>query len=145
MSCLSHTRRSAARGFSLVELMIVIVIIGILGGAVLYAVRSAPDKAKYARAAAEITSLADAIMIYEPLHGGHLPAALENLKELDNQKIATNDPWGKPYDYVPTPEGNFKIWSDGKLEGDESDDIFYTNQEGLVNKYAEKMEQETGK
>ena len=136
---------SARRGFSLVELMIVIVIIGILGGAALFIFKSAPEHARAQRAGAEISKLADAIGMYQTLNGGRLPTALEDLKKLDNQKVATEDPWGNPYVYEPDQDSGFIIRSDGKLQGDDSDDIYFTPIDGLVNKYAEKLKQENQK
>ncbi|WP_428387995.1 type II secretion system protein GspG [Mucisphaera sp.] len=114
-------RRIGPRGFSLIEVMVVIVIIGLLAGAVALQVTGYMDSAEINLARSDITTIMDAVELYR-LENKRYPTNEEGLSVLpiDNR----NDPWGNPYEYnSPGPSGEpYEIvtyGSDGR-EGGES-------------------------
>jgi general secretion pathway protein G len=93
--------RGHARGFSLIEVMIVVVIIGLMAGVVTYTTAGYLERAKKQRARADIATLSGAVDAYY-LAGGAYPDNQTGLKALVPGfiKILQNDPWGHPYQYV---------------------------------------------
>ncbi|MDB5324249.1 MAG: ral secretion pathway protein [Phycisphaerales bacterium] len=91
----------ARRAFTLVEIMIVVVIIGLMAGIITYATTGMLDKAKHKRAISDIVTLDGAVDLY---HGDRdkFPTNQEGLAVLVPQyiKVLQNDPWGRPYQYV---------------------------------------------
>src|SRR5690348_14710426 len=89
------------RGFSLVEIMIVVVIIGLMAGLITYATTGYLARAKVSRAKADLKTLAGAV---DSFYGqnSRFPTNQEGLKVLVGQYVTTlqNDPWGRPYLYV---------------------------------------------
>lgn len=124
------------KGFTLVELLLVVTIIGILAGAVLMNFRGQTDKAKTARAKADIQSLETALSLYE-MDIGDYPSSDEGLQALYEDpgvegwtqpyltKKVLRDPWGTDYIYeYPGSKGiNYDLFSTGKdgSEGTEDD------------------------
>lgn len=141
-------RRSAEHGFTLVELMVVIVIIGLLATIVAINVIPASDKARVEKAKADIATIEQALEQYR-LDNMAYPAATDGLQALLTPppslaqperyrrggyiRKLPDDPWGKPYQYaVPGRKGAFDIYSlgaDGQ-PGGESDnaDIYSSDQ-----------------
>lgn len=119
---MSSQQAGRRRGFSLVELMVVIVIIGLLAGVVTFSVRSYLITSKQNVARMEIGKLAQAV---ETFYAGfdRYPTNEEGLSVLTqkNDKFADGiisflpqDPWGKPYEYTcPGREFAFEIVSYG--------------------------------
>lgn len=136
--------REKQKGFTLIELMIVIVILGILAGVVGTQVMKQPDKAKVAAAQAEISVFESALQHYA-LEVGDYPStedglralweAPENAENWDGpyiEKPDFTDPWGNPYVYVypSTHEGYaYDLYSYGKdgKEGGEDYNADVTN------------------
>ncbi|MFC2149275.1 type II secretion system protein GspG [Candidatus Auribacterota bacterium] len=137
------------KGFTLLELLTVIAIIIILAGILIPAVGKVRQKAKSARAQADIESLCIAVKMYEADFGAYPPdvAGSNDFKayigvELENTSIGDagpyiefrekdlssgtfNDPWGKPYIYVEPGthnEASFDIYSFGPNMTDNSGD-----------------------
>ena len=108
------------RGFSLVEVMVVVVIIGILAGAVALQVSDYTSDARQARAESDIATIVDAIETYR-LKEGRYPS---NSEGLDNLSIKTqNDPWGNAYGYNKPGQGDaafevFTLGADGREGGE---------------------------
>ena len=101
---LKRTLRPAAvvrRGFSLIEVMIVVVIIGLLAAVVTYATSGYLSRAKRERARADIATYSGAVDGYF-LANGRYPDNREGLRVLAPNfvKVLQNDPWGRPYQYV---------------------------------------------
>ncbi|WP_037446975.1 type II secretion system major pseudopilin GspG [Sphingobium chlorophenolicum] len=122
-------RRFAELGFTLVELMVVIVIIGLLATIVAINVIPATDTARVEKAKADISTIEQALEQYR-LDNLTYPSATEGLQALINPpaslpqaqryrrggyiKKLPNDPWGRPYSYtVPGRRGAFDIGSLG--------------------------------
>jgi len=119
------------RAFSLIEIMIVVVIIGLLAGLVTYATTGYLDRAKRQRAKADIATLSGAVDSFYLDHG-RFPDNNETLRVLVPQyvKVLQSDPWGRPYQYVqPGRKGQYDIISygaDGR-EGGSGADADLTN------------------
>jgi general secretion pathway protein G len=128
---LSHRRFSALRshGFTLIEIMVVIVILGILAALVVPKVMSRPDEARVVAAKQDIASLAQALKLYR-LDNKRYPTTEQGLQALvtkpaqspvpDNWKAGgyverlPQDPWGAAYQYLnPGLHGEIDIFSYG--------------------------------
>ena len=129
----SKKQHRAGRGFSLVELMVVIVIIGLLAGMVTINVRSYMMKARANTAKAEIATIVQALNTFYTTYGRYptneegldvLLRATEKLPEPLLEGKPT-DPWGNAYQYnSPGTAGPFEVvcWgADGREGGDGGD------------------------
>jgi general secretion pathway protein G len=134
---IAEARRKRA-GFTLVELMVVIVIIGLLAAVVAINVLPSQDRAMVGKAKADISTLEQAIETYR-LDNLDFPADLQALVAapagLTNPeryrpggyvRRLPEDPWGNPYGYrrQSAHGGQFDVFSlgaDGK-EGGEGND-----------------------
>ena len=116
-------------GFSLVELMVVIVIIGLLATIVIINVMPAADRAAVTKARADIATLEQAIELYRLDHMRY-PTGDEGLQSLVDGRYVRRlpeDPWGNPYRYsAPGPGGDpFQVASwgaDGREGGSGQDE-----------------------
>jgi len=140
---IKRDRRPSEEGFTLVELMVVIVIIGLLATVVLINVLPSQDKAMVTKARADIATLDQAMEMYR-LDNFTYPSGADGLNALVSQpasaqaghyrpggyiKNLPKDPWGRPYQLaVPGRKGPFDIYSlgsDGAPGGtDENADIY---------------------
>ena len=115
-------KRRTVRGFSLVELMVVIVIIGLLSGVVTMSVRSYLVRGKQTVARLEIAKLTQAIDTFYS-HFDRYPTNEEGLTVLVEKSDAFPDgllnkvpldPWGRPYEYTyPGQSAPYEIVSFG--------------------------------
>lgn len=91
-------------GFTLVELLLVIVILGILGTVVVVNFGGAGDDAREAATLTSIGAIDQAVQIYN-MKVGRLPRSLEDLTVGINDAApllkagALNDGWGQPFEY----------------------------------------------
>lgn len=137
-----HVTGSSEEGFTLVELMVVIVIIGLLATVVMINVLPSQDKAMVTKARADIATLEQAIEMYRldnlsyPTDGDlnvlvNPPAGSQagRYRRGGYIKSLPKDPWGRPYQLaVPGRSGPFDIYSlgaDGAPGGEgENADIY---------------------
>jgi general secretion pathway protein G len=102
------------RGFTLIEVMVVVVIMAILAAIVVPKIMSRPNEAKEVKARTDISAIMNALDLYN-LDNGQYPTQAQGLKALvskpivapEPQNYATGgylksmpiDPWGQPYRY----------------------------------------------
>lgn len=104
------------RGFTLLELLVVIVIIGLLAGYVAPRYFAQVGKSEVQVARAQIESLEKALDQYR-LEKRRYPSAEEGLEAIRPylKKAVPNDPWDRPYVYrTPGASGEFEIFSYGR-------------------------------
>jgi general secretion pathway protein G len=127
------------RGFTLLELLVVIVIIGLLAGYVAPRYFSQVGKSEIQVARAQIDAIEKALDHYRLEHRRY-PTSEEGLQALGPymKKAVPNDPWGRPYVYrIPGQKGEFELFSygrDGKAGGSGEDADIGLAQEVSLNK-----------
>jgi general secretion pathway protein G len=89
-----HPRRSPSRGFTLVELLIVMAIIMTVSAIAVPNLQAALDDARIARAVADIHTLETEIEAYQ-IQTGSLPNTLDDIG-----RTGMLDPWGNPYQFL---------------------------------------------
>lgn len=116
-------------GFTLIEIMVVIVILGILAAFVVPSIMERPDQARIAKAHQDIRALESALELYK-LDNFYYPSTQQGLEALVSKpsgepearnwkpggyvKKLQNDPWGNPYQYLnPGTHGEIDIFSLG--------------------------------
>lgn len=117
------------RGFTLIEVMVVVVILGILAAVVVPRVMSRPDEARVVKARQDIRALSAALDLYK-LDNFNYPTTEQGLEALtskpNNLPPGANwreegyidglarDPWGGDYQYLcPGQNGAFDLYSLG--------------------------------
>jgi general secretion pathway protein G len=135
-------RRFDNRGFTLIELMVVIVILGILAGLIVPRIMSRPEEARQSKARIQIESLETALKLYK-LDSGSYPTTEQGLQALVEPPTIGNlprkwreggylekgqvpkDPWGNDYVYLsPGTHGDYDLFSfgsDGEAGGEGKD------------------------
>jgi general secretion pathway protein G len=130
--------RQAARGFTLVELLLVLVILAVLASVVVPKLTKRSEQARVAAAATDIASISTALDAFE-VDTGRYPSSDEGIKGLMEQpsnakdwkgpylkRLVLNDPWGHPYVYRAPGQHNasgydlYSFGPDGQ-EGGEDD------------------------
>ncbi|AWB35804.1 type II secretion system major pseudopilin GspG [Orrella marina] len=123
---------SAQRGFSLIEIMVVVVIMSVLAALIVPNVMNRPDQARMVAARQDIATMMQALKLYRLDHGQY-PVAQQGLSALTDQAQGRgvyldrlpNDPWGNPYQYLnPGVHGEVDVFSygaDGRAGGDGND------------------------
>ena len=129
--------RQADQGFTLIEVMVVIVILGILAALVVPRILSRPDEARAVAAKQDIAVISQSLKLYR-LDNQRYPSAEQGLGALvtkpESAPVPGNwkpggylerlpkDPWGNPYQYVnPGLHGEIDVLSfgaDGKPGGE---------------------------
>ena len=125
----TRNRLTNDSGFSMVEIMIVVVIIAILSGLAATQFMGQLDKTKVDAARADINTFSTALEAYR-LNNDTYPSTEDGLQKLLEAKLikkrrnVLNDPWKNPYQYRYPGESDpstYEIWSYGadKIEGGE--------------------------
>ncbi len=122
-------KKNGPRGFTLIEVMVVVVILGILAAIIVPRIMGRPEEAKRTKAAVDIKGVEQALNLYK-LDNGIYPNTEQGLEALVNKPETTPvpnkwkeggylakvplDPWGRPYQYLsPGDHGDFDLYSHG--------------------------------
>ncbi len=128
---------TSQKGFTLIEIMIVIVILGILAGLIVPRIMNEPDKARVIKAKLQIQNLSMALKKFK-MDNGFYPSTEQGLEALVKKPVigripknyppkgylskVPKDPWGNNYIYIcPGEHADFEIISygaDGKEGGE---------------------------
>lgn len=114
MNLLSRSRRRLRQaGFTLIELMVVLVIIGVLAALIVPNVLDRADDARATAAKTDVANLMQALRMYK-LDNQRYPSSEQGLQALVTKPTSNplplnwksyveklpNDPWGRPYQYL---------------------------------------------
>lgn len=115
------------KGFSLIEIMVVVVILGILASIVVPKIISRPDEARVVKAKQDVLAIQNALDLYK-LDNGSYPGTDQGLMALVEKptssptpsnwkqylKSLPKDPWGRDYLYLnPGEHGEVDVFTYG--------------------------------
>ena len=134
----SQPRRLLSRGFTLIELMVVLLIIGVLAALIVPNVLNRADDARVTAAKTDVNNLMQALKLYK-LDNQRYPSGEQGLQALLTKPTTNpvppnwksyldqlpNDPWGRPYVFLnPGIKGEVDVMSfgaDGQSGGEGND------------------------
>ncbi len=141
-----HERRRPMRGFTMIELLLVLVILGVLAVMVVPRFAGRSEQARVTAAKNDLARLVVALDSFE-IDNGRYPDSSEGLAALvrrpnnvtnwtgpylQNVQSEPKDPWGNPYRYVyPSRrnEGGYDLYSIGPDGQEGTDDDIYPGQD----------------
>ena len=127
---MNTSTKSSQRGFTLIEIMVVVVIIGVLGAIVVPQFMSRPDQAKVTATRTDIQAISTALEMYR-LDTFNYPSTQQGIEALSKRPGGTPvvknwnpqgylknlplDPWGTPYQYLNpgTHSAGYDLYSFG--------------------------------
>lgn len=130
--------KQSAQGFTLIEIMVVVVILGILSALIVPNIIGRPDEARVAAARLGVQQIGNALEYYR-LDNGFYPSTDQGIEALVNQPSGfpepkkwseegylgslPDDPWGEPYLYF-NEDRSIEVYSFGadRQEGGEGVD-----------------------
>src|SRR3989338_7965962 len=118
-----------SKGFTLIEVMVVVVILAILAAIIVPRILKRPEQARVVAARQDILGIQNALSLYK-LDNGFYPSTSQGIQALVSKpsgsptpqnwaaggylKKLPLDPWGKQYRYLhPGKHSSVDIWSDG--------------------------------
>jgi len=129
-----------ARGFTLIEVMVVVVILGILAALIVPKIMSRPDEARIVAARQDVAAIVQALKLYRLdnqryptteqglaalVAAPSIPPAAPNWKAGGYLERLPKDPWGNPYQFLnPGLRGEIDVFSfgaDGAAGGEGTD------------------------
>lgn len=133
-------QRKGQSGFTLIEIMVVVVILGILAAIVVPKVMDRPEAARVVKASADIRALEASLKLYK-LDNYKYPSTEQGLEALVSKPAGypepanwkqggyidklPKDPWGREYQYLsPGVHGDFDLYAlgaDGRKGGEGED------------------------
>jgi general secretion pathway protein G len=136
----AHSKANRQHGFTLIEIMVVVIIIGILASLLVPKIMSRPDEARHIAAKQDIATVMQALKLYR-LDNARYPSGEQGLNALVVKPAAApipnnwksggylerlpKDPWNTPYQYLnPGIHGEIDVFSlgaDGKPGGETMD------------------------
>lgn len=131
--------RPLQAGFTLIEIMVVVVILGILAAIIVPRVMDRPEQARIIKAQQDIRTLETMLQAYK-LDNFHYPSTEQGLEALVEKPVGPpeaknwksggylqrlpKDPWGNPYHYLqPGQHGDFDLYSQGPDPQTSDDDV----------------------
>ncbi len=125
--------RKLNRGFTLIEVMVVVVILAILAAIIVPRILKRPEEARVTAAKQDILAIQNALSLYK-LDNGFYPSTSQGIQALVSKpsgspvpqnwvaggylKKLPVDPWGNHYHYLhPGQHGSVDIWTDGPAGG----------------------------
>ena len=132
-------KHPSQKGFTLIEIMIVVVILSILASLIIPRIMNRPDQARVVKAQQDMRALESALNMYR-LDNYYYPTTNQGLQALVSMPAGQpepanwqqayldklpKDPWGQPYLYLmPGKHGDFDLFTHGadrRKGGEESD------------------------